>query len=129
MSGFKKEDYIKYRLAKADETLKAARVLSHNKLWNSMVNRLYYACFYAVSALLLQNEITAKSHAGTKTQFFSNFVKTEKISKELGKLYSDLFDARQRGDYSDFYDFEEGTAHLLYDGSIDLIKKGKELMN
>lgn len=45
MTKYNKEDYIKYRLEKADETLIAAQVLLQNKLWNSVVNRLYYACF------------------------------------------------------------------------------------
>ncbi|MEO8112489.1 MAG: HEPN domain-containing protein [Ginsengibacter sp.] len=128
MTEFKKEDYIKYRLAKADETLEAAEVLLRSKLWNSTVNRLYYSCYYAVNALLLQNEILAKSHTGVKSQFFLNFVKSGKIPKELGKLYADLFDARQKGDYNDLYDFEEQSATLLRDGSVKLILKIKELI-
>ncbi len=98
MTGFKKEDYVKYRLEKADETLKAAHVLIQHKFWNSGVNRLYYACFYATTALLAQNGMTAQTHTGVKTQFFLHFVKTGKIFLELGKLYSDLFDGRQKGD-------------------------------
>lgn len=82
MTGFRREDYIKYRLMKAEETLEAARVLHQNKLWNSMINRLYYASFYTITALLLQNEILVKSHSGVKTQFYLRFVKTGKISKE-----------------------------------------------
>lgn len=128
MTSFKKEDYIKYRLEKADETLEAAQVLLQNKLWNSTVNRLYYACFYAINALLVQNEITAQTHTGVKTQFFLKFVKTGRVSKELGKLYSDLFDGRQKGDYNDFYDFEEETVALLYAQLIELLKKIKELI-
>lgn len=102
MTKYNKEDYIKYRLEKADETLRAAQVLLQNKLWNSVVNRLYYACFYAINALLVQNGISAQTHAGVKTQFFLHFIKTKKVSQELGKLYADLFDGRQKGDYSDF---------------------------
>lgn len=128
MTGFKKEDYIRYRLEKADEAIEAAQVLLQNKLWNSVVNRLYYACFYSINALLIQNGITAQTHTGAKTQFFLNFIKTGMISKELGKLYSDLFDGRQKGDYNDFYDFEEETVVLLYDQSIELITKVKELI-
>lgn len=39
-------------------------MLVANKKWNSAVNRLYYAVYYAVSALLVKNEIEAKTHAG-----------------------------------------------------------------
>jgi len=128
MTKFKKEDYIKYRLDRADETLEAAQVLLQNKLWNSVVNRLYYACFYSINALLVRNGISAQTHSGVKTQFFLHFVKSDKISKDLGKLYADLFDGRQKGDYSDFYDFEEKTVTSLYNQSTELIEKVKELI-
>jgi uncharacterized protein (UPF0332 family) len=52
MSKSLKQDYIDYRIASAKETLKAARLLADNLHWNSVINRLYYVCFYAISALL-----------------------------------------------------------------------------
>jgi len=102
-----RQNYIKYRLQKADETLEVAELLVQNKKWNSAVNRFYYACFYAVSALLVQAEIAPKSHAGIKGQFLLHYIKTNKIDRKFGKLYADLFDWRQKGDYGDFFDFQE----------------------
>lgn len=67
MNSFSRPDYVKYRLQKAEETLEVARLLVENKKWNSSVNRLYYACYYAVSALLINDGISAKTHAGVKT--------------------------------------------------------------
>ena len=98
-------DYITYRLEKAKETYSDSKLLAENKSWNSCVNRLYYACFYSVSALLLKNGFDAKSHNGARTIFFREFIKTEKVHKDFGKLYSDLFDWRNKRDYSDFIDF------------------------
>jgi len=46
-----KEDYIYYRLKSSKESLEAARILAKEEHWNSAINRLYYACFYAISAL------------------------------------------------------------------------------
>jgi enterochelin esterase family protein len=40
-----------------------------NNKWNTAVNRLYYACFYAVIALLLKNDIETQSHNGARTKF------------------------------------------------------------
>lgn len=54
-----------------------------------------------------------KSHSGVKSQFFLNFIKNHKIELELGKLYGDLFDWRQKGDYGDFFDFEEKDVRPL----------------
>ena len=46
-------DLIIYRKKKAQETLEDAIILAESKRWNACVNRLYYACFYAISSLLL----------------------------------------------------------------------------
>ena len=122
----KRSDYVKYRLEKAEETYEVALLLVREKKWNSAVNRFYYACFYAISALLVQSEIETKSHSGVKTQFFLKFIKEGKVSTNLGKLYTDLFDWRQKGDYGDFFDFSEEDVKPLVKSCrmlIDTVKK------
>lgn len=94
-------------MEKASKAYSDAKLLAENKSWNSCVNRLYYACFYSVNALLIRNGFDAKSHNGVRTIFFREFIKTEKVHKDFGKLYSDLFDWRNKGNYSDFIDFKE----------------------
>ncbi|MCJ7546375.1 MAG: HEPN domain-containing protein [Deltaproteobacteria bacterium] len=44
---------VAYRLGRAHESLEEARILLEQGHVNTFVNRLYYACFYAISALLL----------------------------------------------------------------------------
>ena len=46
---------INYRLQRADETLEEARLMQNVAHWNTCANRLYYARFYAVSALLIKD--------------------------------------------------------------------------
>lgn len=104
-----REDYIKYRFHRAEESFEDALILAERGKWNTVVNRLYYACFYAVIALLLKNDIETQTHNGTRTQFGLNFVKSGIIAKDFGKLYTKLFDFRQKGDYGDLYDFDEAT--------------------
>ncbi len=108
-----KADYINYRLNKAQESFNDAKLLASNKSWNSCINRLYYTCYYAVSALLLKNDIATQTHSGLKTQFNLHFIKTGLISKDFGKLYSDLMDWRQKGDYGDMYDFNKESVEPL----------------
>jgi uncharacterized protein (UPF0332 family) len=108
-----KSVYIEYRLAKANEALHDAGLLAENNSWNACVNRLYYSCYYAVSALLLKNGISTQTHTGLKTQFNLHFIKTGIIEKEFGKLYSDLMDWRQKGDYGDMFDFTQETVEPL----------------
>lgn len=114
MSNLKRSEYIKYRLEKADETFEVAELLVKNEKWNSAINRLYYSAYYAISALLVQADLNTKTHSGVKTQFFLNYVKTGIIKIELGRVYSDLFDWRQKADYGDFSDFtEEDVGSIL----------------
>jgi uncharacterized protein (UPF0332 family) len=108
-----KPDYIDYRLSKAHEALQDAQLLAKNNSWNACVNRLYYSCYYAVSALLLKNNIPTHTHTGLKTQFNLHFIKPGIIKKEFGKLYADLMDWRQKGDYGDMFDFNEETVEPL----------------
>jgi uncharacterized protein (UPF0332 family) len=104
MSGTK-ADLIQYRLARAKETYADALILIENERWNSAINRLYYAIYYAVMALLLDSDIKPITHNGAKNCFSENFIKTGKLSKEQGKIYSQLFTWRQKGDYDDLFDF------------------------
>jgi len=74
---------------------------------------------------MVKDEIYTKTHAGIKTQFFLHYIKTQKIETELGKVYSDLFDWRQKGDYGDFFDFTEDDVVSIYTPTKLLIKKVK----
>jgi uncharacterized protein (UPF0332 family) len=48
-----KDELIKYRLQRAESALEEAGVMADMQHWETCINRLYYACFYAVNALLL----------------------------------------------------------------------------
>jgi uncharacterized protein (UPF0332 family) len=114
-----RENYVKYRFHRAEESLDEALILADKAKWNAVVNRLYYACFYSVIALLLKNDIETQSHVGARTQFGLHFIKTGKIDKIHGKLLTKLFDYRQKGDYGDMFDYDEKVALPL----IEQVKK------
>ena len=101
------KDLINYRLERAKETLEDAKLLSEKQRWNSAINRLYYAAYYAVIALLLKENITSTTHNGAKTKFSEHFIKTGLYPTEFGRIYSQLFTWRQKGDYADLFDFTE----------------------
>ena len=66
MTDFTPEDYIKYRINRANEIIKEVQVHIDNRFWNTAINRMYYACFYAVSALLAKDKIDVSSHSGVR---------------------------------------------------------------
>jgi uncharacterized protein (UPF0332 family) len=121
MNPEERQELVKYRLNKAKETLKEVDILIKNKLWSTSVNRLYYACYYAVIALLVYSEIKAQTHAGVRQMFGLHFVRTGLIDKDLGKYYSDIFDKRQTGDYDDFVTFTEKEVISLLEPAKQLI--------
>ncbi len=95
-------EIIAYRLAKADEALDLAELAIGKKYWNSAVNRLYYTCFYLVTALFAKHGITTHTHTGVKSVFGLKFIKEGVVENKWGKLLATLFDKRQIGDYGDF---------------------------
>ncbi len=128
MTSYRREDYVSYRIKRARETIAEVEVLIQNKFWNSAINRMYYACFYAIGALLVKHEIETSSHSGTRQKFGQLFVKTGKIDRALGKHYSDLFEKRHKGDYNDFFDYDEDTVLRLLPNSKALISKIESLI-
>lgn len=96
-------ELIRYRIQRAFETLEEARLMAASAHWNGCVNRLYYACFYAVNALLLTKGMSSPKHTGVRSLFSLHFVRGGEFPKALAALYNSLFDTRQESDYEDFF--------------------------
>lgn len=118
-----KKDLVSYRFERAKETLLEVDVLINNKLWNTAINRLYYACYYAATALLLEKEVQTTTHAGVRQMLGLHFIKSGIIERDLGKIFSDLFDKRQSGDYEDFIDYTEEDTNDLLPGAKKFIER------
>ena len=125
---YNSDDYVRYRLQRARETILEVEILIDNKLWNTAINRMYYACFYAVGALLVKNGVLTSSHSGSRQKFGQLFIQTSLISKESGRHFSELFEKRQKGDYNDFFDFDEETVMRLFQPSVDLVNEIEKLI-
>jgi uncharacterized protein (UPF0332 family) len=76
MTSNERKQLVIYRINKAKETFNEIDVLIENKLWNTAINRLYYTCYYAVIALLINNKIETLTHTGTRQMFGFHFIKT-----------------------------------------------------
>ena len=105
---------VSYRLSRAKETLAEIPHLKDMGYLNTAVNRLYYACYYAVVALLIKNHIHASTHAGVKQMLGLHFVSKGLISRESNRSFSLLFERRHSSDYDDFvYATSEEVDELL----------------
>ena len=100
------KDLIKYRLQRATETLEEAELMLETEHFYGASNRIYYACFYAVSALLMTKSLSSAKHSGVMALFNRHFIKENLLPVELGKFYSRMFDNRQQSDYGDIVTVE-----------------------
>ncbi len=94
------EVLIKLWLEKASDALASARLELDEGHLSFAVNRLYYSCFYAVTALLLKSGKQFARHSAVISEFNRNYVKTGKVNVAWSKFYQKLFDDRQESDYT-----------------------------
>ena len=98
---------IGYRMDRAREALNEAQLLLDHNHTHTSVNRLYYACFYAVSALLIKRGFSTSRHGHLRSVFHREFVKDGSIPTVMGKHFDKLFQNRQKSDYSDYADLKK----------------------
>ena len=117
------------RIRRSRETWAETKGIIEGGYWYAAANRMYYACYYMVSALLLKNGLNAHTHGGAIGLFGLHFIKTGIVDSELGKFYSQLFELRQTGDYDDWKEVTEAdviplvpTAEIFLDNVEKLIR-------
>ena len=116
-----KDALVTIRLQRANETMSEVNGNMQLGYWRIVANRLYYACYYATTALLIKNNITAHTHEGVINQFGLHFVAKGLISKEQGKFLKQLFNLRLSGDYDDWYNIEEKDVKPLIEPAEQFI--------
>lgn len=119
-----RETLFTYRLQEAEETLAdAVQMLEGNCSPRSIVNRAYYAMFYAVLALFIRFETAHRTskHSGIIGIFNKEFVHTGKIEIRFAKMLSNIFEARLEGDY-------KGLVELTHNDAQDAVEKAREFV-
>jgi uncharacterized protein (UPF0332 family) len=101
-----KAEVIRYWMDKAYEALESAKSEQKYNRRVFAVNRAYYACFYAVSAVLMKMGKTFRKHTGVRASIHRSLIKTGLLDVSWGKFYDLVFENRQRGDYQELVEFE-----------------------
>jgi uncharacterized protein (UPF0332 family) len=100
MNELERATLVRYRLEQAGTALSdAAFLLKGNRSAQSVVNRAYYAMFYAVLALLQHIGAVPTKHIGAIGLFDTEFVKKDLFEKELSQNLHRAFELRQTSDY------------------------------
>ena len=84
---------------RAQEALRATGTLLAAGFPDFAAARAYYAAFYAASALLLAEGKTFRSHRGAVALLHRDYVRTGRLSLDIGRILSTLSDLRSVGDY------------------------------
>lgn len=100
-------DLVCLRIERAEETLQDAKRLLADGSLRSAVNRFYYAVFYAARAVLALKRLDSAKHSGVIFLFNKEFIKTETLPKECGRIIGNVFNRRLEGDYSDIKTFSQ----------------------
>jgi len=106
-------DIVEHRIKRAFDSLREARILADEECWNTAINRLYYACFYAVSAILKTRGLHSSKHSGVRSLFNQHFVRTGHVSSEAANVYNELFDTRNDADYDDFFESDKAQVTVF----------------
>lgn len=117
-----------YRFERAHQTMEEAVYMRDGGYYIAAVNRLYYACFYAASGLLIAKGIEAGTHKGVKTMLSKHFIKTGIIPMEHGVTFSNLFDKRHCGDYNDFSYCDKETVNYFLPRAMAFINAAETLI-
>jgi uncharacterized protein (UPF0332 family) len=119
---------VSYRIQRSKETMLEARLMIDEGYLNGAINRLYYACYYIVNALLIKNGISAQTHGGIKQMLGLHFVVTNKIPPKISNIYSTLFEKRHSSDYDDFVFYDLETVEKLYSLASEFLETVEKLL-
>jgi len=116
-------------LKRADRRLAAARRDIAAEDYESAMNRAYYAVFSATKALLVQNDLEARTHKGVFTLLGRHFVRSGQLDKRFADIFRRTLDARLMADYAEGNTlFEREETLRLVDETAAFIAEMRRMM-
>ena len=119
---------VVYRLEKSNDAIVEAKDCASLGHWTLAANRLYYAAYYASSALLISAGYAAKTHDGTIGMIGQHYVRTGVLANEDGSLLARLQNMRHTGDYDDFLDWTKEDVEPYIAKTEAFVEKVKEII-
>lgn len=96
-------DLSVYRLERAQEDLRAARINLESNLYKAAVNRSYYSIFHAIRSVNVLDDFDASKHSSVIAHFNQYHVHTGDFEKGTYKIIDSAYRIREKCDYSDFF--------------------------
>jgi len=126
---YNKKELIDYRLERSFQTANEAKSALESGHLFSAENRIYYACFYSVTALALTNDFVTSKHKQLIGWFNHNFIRTNVFPIKYGQVLKNAFAKRQESDYDDYVSFELDEVESDYKDMIEFINFIKNYIN
>ena len=117
---------VNRELEKSERTFDDVLFCAKEGKWEAAANRLYYALFHAMSAVLICDGYQVKSHRGILAMFGEHYVRTEIFPKADGSLLSELVIMRDNADYNCFFEATEERLEQYIEPTRKLIDKIKQ---
>ncbi len=118
----------RYWMEKSEESLASSISEFQAKRLSTSVRAIYYACFYAFSAVLWNEGKVFKKHSAVRGALHRDFIKTGKLDAKWGHFYDIIFDSRQRGDYQPLVEFEPEQVRRFLEKSRGFVWQMKKLL-
>ena len=110
-------------LDKAGRALRAAETLLREGDDEFAAGRAYYAMFHAAQALLRNNGLRYRKHAGVHSAFGEHFAKTGTWDPKYHRWLLDAYDDRIRGDYDLDATFDRESITTRIDQAREFLSK------
>ncbi len=86
-------------LKKAQESIRAAKLLVHDDLNDFAIARAYYVMFYLAQALLFNKGLRFSKHGSTPSALGLHFIKSGEIEPKFHQYITKSFNLRISADY------------------------------
>ncbi len=100
-------------MEKAREKLDAARSLLKDGFYADSISRAYYSAFLSLKSVLLLLGEEPKTHEGARRMLGLLLVREGLVEKKYSRIFSELMNAREEGDYTPIVDFSRQEAESL----------------
>jgi uncharacterized protein (UPF0332 family) len=116
-------------LQKASQALDSAQSEFQASRLDFAVNRAYYACFYAASAVMLQQGKQFVKHTGLRGAIHKDLIKPGLLAPQWGKVFDRAFENRQAADYLVLATFEREQVKQLIQNASDFVQEMHRLLS
>ena len=120
---------VEYEIEKAHKLIDQFPILENAELWDTLANRVYYAVFHAVTALLIKNGLHAGSHQGVSVLFNKHFVKENIVDEKYGRLLARLENMREKSDYTCLFETTKEEVMPMIPQAKEMITIIESLIN